>query len=128
MKISGNGDKPNLGLLDSAVNSSEAVKVSTRSSSQAQSARAQESELLKQAPVAGEDQGISVELGLAKYINQVLDPETIRQERLAKIEDIKKRISEGNYLSSVASDKVAEKFVEESRIEFLEYKKFASNE
>ncbi len=125
------GDKSNLTLLET-LNSSEAVKVSTRSSAQASSTQAADltrtPNLFELTEENNSDNGISVQFGLAKYLTQELDPEKIRQERLEKIAQIKSKIASGTYLESVRSEDLASKILEEAQVEYLEAGKIAGNE
>ena len=100
MTISGSGEKPKLTAVENAINSNEAVKVSTRSNAANQNNKNETSIAL--VDNSDSEQGISVQLGLAKYLNQELDPQKIRQERLDKIAEIKNKIAAGTYLTSVS--------------------------
>ena len=128
MTISGSGEKPKVTLVESALNSTEAVKVTTRSTSAANNNQTSNSQALSLFDNSKDEQGTSVKLGLAKYLNQELDVDKIKKERLEKIAEIKSKLAAGTYLTSISAENVSSKLLEEAQVEFLEFNKIVSNE
>ena len=131
MKIPSSGEKPN-NLLDLVSNSSEAVKVSTKSTANQATtnpvAVQQANEHSAVANQIADDKATTVKFGLAKYLAEELDPKKVIEERKAKIAALKAQVENGTYLNSVSSEGVAQKLLENSQLENLIYGNAANDE
>lgn len=125
------GEKPK-NLLDLISNNNEAVKISTRSSNLSVGTVATDSSdrLQSYNPTseAAEGRATSIKLGLAKHIAEEFDSKKVSDERQSKIASIKARIENGSYLTSISSESIAEKLLEDSRLESLIFRDVANNE
>lgn len=128
MKIPSSGEKPK-NLLDLVANNSEAVKVSTRSTqSVATEASGKPHFHSSNANEVAGDRATSIKFGLAKHIAEELDVKKVSEERQAKIASIKSRVENGTYLTSISSESVAKKLLEDSQLENLIFSSAANNE
>lgn len=124
MKIPSSGEKPK-NLIDLVSTGSEAVKVSTKSATalanQSDTAAARSSDIYNQ-------KATSIKLGLAKYISEELDVKKVSEERQAKVAALRAQVENGTYFTSIKSEDVAKKLLEESQLENLIIGKAANNE
>lgn len=134
MKVPSSGEKPK-NLLDIVSKSNnEAVKVSTRSNSGVNNATTNPTAVEHangRSAVANQladEKATSIKFGLAKYIAEELDPKKVSEERAAKIASIKAQVDNGTYLTSISSEGVAKKLLENSQLENLIYGHAANDE